>query len=153
MLGIIDLAAPNPRLLIELLHQAVTGVFVSDAGGVAEQILDGDRPLHRYKIEAAVVFDADFLVGKFRDEFGDGIIEQEVTFLEQHHDADRNDRLGHGKDAEDRVPRHRGACARVLLAKRVEPADLAASGDHDGRTGHGSFVDLALEHIGHPLQA
>ena len=74
MLGVADLAAAQPRLLIELLHQAVAGVFVSDAGSVAQQILDRDRPLQRHEIELAVVLDADLLVGKFRNEFGDGVV-------------------------------------------------------------------------------
>ena len=45
VLGIVDLAAAYPRLLIKLLHQTVAGMFVGDAGGVAQQILDRDRPL------------------------------------------------------------------------------------------------------------
>ena len=150
--GIADLAAAQPRLLVHLLHQAVAGVVVGDARGVAQQILDRHRPLQRHEVELAVVLDADLLVGKFRNEFRNGIAEQEMAVLDQHHDADRDDRLGHREDAEDRVVRHRCRCRRALPAERLEPADLAAPRHHHGRAGQGSLVDLALEGVRHPLQ-
>ena len=75
-----------------------------------------------------------------------------MTFLEQHHHADRHDRLCHGKNAEDRVLRRRRASGGTLLAKRIEPSDLAAAGDHDRRARYGSLVDLAPEGVGHALQ-
>ena len=67
--GIADLAAAQPRLLVELLHQAVAGVVVGDARGVPQQILDRHRPRQRHQFELAVVLDADLLVGEFRNEF------------------------------------------------------------------------------------
>ena len=153
VLGIGDLAAAQPRLLIELLHGAVAGVVVGQAGGVPQQVLDGHLPLDRHEVELAVVLDADLLVGELRNELGDGVVEDEVAVLDQHHDADRDDRLGHREDAEDAVMRHRRAGGRILPADRVEPADLAAPRHHDGGPGEGALVDLALEGIRHPLQA
>ena len=150
--GVGDLAAAQPRLLIQLLHQAVAGVVVGDARGVPQQVLNRHRPLQRYELELAVVLDADLLIGKFRDEFRDGVAEQEMAILDQHHDADRDDRFGHGEDAEDRIVRHRRGGRRALPAERFEPADLAAAGHHHGRAGQGSLVDLALEGVRHPLQ-
>ncbi len=108
--------------------------------------------LHGHEVELAVVLDADLLVGKFRNEFGDGVAEQEMAVLDQHHDADRDDRLGHREDAEDRVLRHRRGGRRALPAERIEPADLAVPRHHDGRAGDGSLVDLALEGVRHALQ-
>ena len=81
-----------------------------------------------------------------------GIVEQEVAFLEQHHDADGDDRLGHGEDAEQGVVRHRRGPAGILPAERLEPADLTAAGDHHGHARRGSLVDVALERVRHPLQ-
>ena len=151
--GVADLAAAQPRLLIELLHQAVAGVVVGDARGVPQQVLNRHRPLQRHEVELAVVLDADLLVGEFRDEFRDGIAEQEMAVLDQHHDADRDDRLGHREDAEDRMSCAIGADGRrALPAERLEPADLAAPRHHHGRAGQGSLVDLALEGVRHPLQ-
>ena len=151
--GIADLAAAQPRLLIQLLHQAVAGMIVGDARGVPQQVLDRDRPRQRHQIELAVVLDADLLVGKFRNEFGDGIVEQEMAFLEQHHDADRDDRLGHGEDAEDgcRAPSARQPAGLCLPSASNQPiwprrATITVT------PGDGSLVDVALECIRHPLQ-
>ena len=138
MFGVGDLAAAQPRLLVELLHQAVAGVVVGEARGVPQQVLHRHLPLHRYQLELAVVLDADLLVGKFRNEFRDGIAEDEVAVLDQHHDADRDDRFGHREDAEDAVMRHRRGCRRALPADRVEPADLAAP-RHHARWRRGGF--------------
>ncbi len=150
--GVADLAAAQPRLLIHLLHQAVTGMVVSDARGVPQQVLHGHRPPKRHQIELAVVLDADLLIGKFRDELRNGVAEQEMAILDQHHDAGRDDRLGHRKDAKDRIVRHRRGGRRALLAEGFEPADLTAPRHHRGHARDGSLVDLALERIRHPLQ-
>ena len=151
--GVGDLAAAQPRLLVELLDGAVAGVVVGQARRMPQQILNGHLPLDRHQVELAVVLDADLLLGKLRNEFGDGIAEDEVAVLDQHHDADRDDRLGHREDAEDAVMRHRRGCRRALAADRIEPADLAAPRHHHGRAGEGALVDLALEGVRHPLQA
>ena len=150
--GVGDLAAAQRRLLIELLHQAVAGMVVGNARSVAQQILNRHRPLQRHQLELAAVLDADFLVGEFRDEFRDGVAEQEMAILDQHHDPDRNDRFCHGKDPEDRIVRHRRGGGRALLAERLEPADLTATRHQHGRARQGSPVDLAPEGVRHPLQ-
>ncbi len=151
--GVGDLAAAQPRLLVQLLDGAVAGVVVGQARGVPQQVLNGHLPLHRHQVELAVVLDADLLLGKLRNEFCDRVVEDEVAVLDQHHDADRDDRLGHREDAEDAVVRHRRGCGRALAADRIEPADLTAPRHHHGRAGEGALVDLALEGIRHPLQA
>src|ERR1700730_11922552 len=40
----------------------------------------------------------------------------------------------------------------MMPTERVDPADLAAAGDHHGDAGDGSLVDLTLEGVRHPLQ-
>ena len=151
--GVADLAAAQPRLLVQLLHRAVAGVVVSQPRGVPQQVLHRHRPLHRHEFELAVDVDADLLIRKLRNELGDGVVEDEVAVLDQHHDANRDDRLGHREDPEQAVMRHRRRGGRALPADGVEPADLAAAGHHHGRAGQGALVDLALEGIRHPLQA
>ena len=76
-----------------------------------------------------------------------------MTFLQQHHDADRDDRFGHREDAKDRIFRHRGGLRRILPAKRIEPADLAAARHHHRDARQRSLVDLALEDVRHAPQA
>jgi hypothetical protein len=153
MLGIADLAAADPRLPIDQMHRAVALVLVGDAGGVAQQVLDRHRPAQWDELQLALVDDTDLLVGEFRDELGDGVGEQQVAVLEQHHDAGRDDRFCHREDAEDRIMGHRRRCRRVLPAQRLEPADLATACHQHGDAGDGSLVDLALECVRHRLQA
>ena len=153
MFGVGDLAAAQPRLLIELLHQAVAGVVVGDTRSMAQQVLHGHRPVGRHQFELAVVLNADLLIGKFRNVFGDRVVEQQMAFLQQHHDADGDDRLCHREDAEDRILRHRRRGSGILFAQSIEPADLAAACHHHGHARYGSLVDIALERIRHALQS
>ena len=128
-------------------------MVVSNARGVPQQIVDRHRPDQRHQLELAVVLNTDLLFGKLGYVFRHRIVQQEMTFLKQHHDPDRYDRFGHREDAEDAVERHRRRRRRALPAKRLEPADLAAARDHDGDARDGSLVDVALERIRHPLQS
>src|SRR3954453_9932457 len=128
-------------------------MVVSNARGVPQQIVDRHRPDQRHELELAVVLNADFLVPKLRYVFRHRIVQQEMTFLKQHHDPERYDQFCHREDAEDAVERHRRGRHRALPAKRLEPADLAAARDHHGDARDGSLVDVALERVRHPLQS
>jgi hypothetical protein len=108
-----------PRLLVVLLHEAIAGVVVGQARGVAQQVLHRHLALRGHKLELAVVLDADLGLGKLRNELGDGVSEQEVTVLQQHHDANRDDRLGHGEDAEDGVHGLSQRCCCVSLKRSL----------------------------------
>ncbi len=92
---------------------------------MSQQVLHGHLPLHRHQLELAVVLDADLLLGELRNEFGDGIAQDEVAVLDQHHDADGNDRLGHREDAEEAVMRHRrgrrGLCRPIASNHPIWP--------------------------------
>ena len=105
------------------------------------------------QLEPAVALDADLLFGEFRDELGHGIDQQQLAVLDQRHNGDRDDRLGHGEDAEDGVVGHWPTIRRALPADRVEPADLALARDHHGGARQSSLVDLALEGVRQLLQA
>ena len=50
--------------------------------------------------------------------FGDGIAEDEVAVLDQHHDANRDDRLGHREDTEDAVMGHRRGGGRIRRCRQ-----------------------------------
>ena len=54
------------RLDVKALHGRNTGEKVRQPRCVAQQVLDGDRPLGRDQFELAILFDADFGIGKFR---------------------------------------------------------------------------------------
>jgi hypothetical protein len=93
MFGIGDLAAAQPRLLIELLHQAVAGVVVGDARSVAQQDPAPSSAACNGTSSSLPLFSTPTFVGEFRNELCDRVGEQEVAVLDQHHDADRDDRL------------------------------------------------------------
>ena len=76
-----------------------------------------------------------------------------MTFLQQHHDADRDDRFGHGEDAEDRILRHRRGAAGLCLPSASNQPIWPRRGHHHGHAGDGPLVDVALERIRHPLQS
>ncbi len=153
VLGIGDLAAADAGLLVELVHGTVALVLVGEARSVAEQVLHRHRPLGRNQLQLAAADHADLLAGELRNELGNRVAEQQVTVLDQRHDADRHDRLGHREYPEDRIVRHRRGARRALLAHRLEPADLAAPRHQHGDAGNGSLVDLALEGVRHGLEA
>src|SRR5215472_9263547 len=153
MLGIGDLAAAQLRFLVELLHHAVAGVVVGDAGGMAQQVLHRHRASYVDELEPAVGLDADLLPGEFRDEFRHGVTEQQMAFLDQRHDRDRDDRLCHREDPEDGVVGHWPSIRRALFADGVEPADLAPARNQYSRARKGPLVDFALEAIGQFLQS
>jgi len=50
-------------------------------------------------------------IREFRNVFRERIAEQEAALLEQRHRRDRDDRLGHRMDAEDRIRLHRAPVA------------------------------------------
>jgi hypothetical protein len=65
--------------------------------------------------------------------------------LEQDHHRHGGDRLGHGKDAEDRVGGERLACREVLQADGRAVNDPAVTGDEGDRAGQLALGDLAFE--------
>jgi len=152
MLFVGDVAAEHLGLGVHALHHPHAGDLVGDAGGVAQQVLDGDRPHRQRELHRAVALDADLLAGEFGNELGKRIVEQQFAVFHQHHDAERDQRLGHREDAEDAVLGHRRVGGRVLPALRLEPADLATPRHHRHHAGRRALVDLALEGVAHPLK-
>ena len=105
----------------ELLHPRNAGEAVGEAGGVAHQVLDGDRALERDEVEPVAVLDADLRLGEGGDVLGQRIGNHQPPFLDQRHRRDRDDRLGHGIDAKNSVGGHRrpvGPQRRPGRAKR-----------------------------------
>ena len=121
------------RRLDQLLDGRCAGEAVGQARGVAHEVLDGDRPLERRKVELVAVDDADLHVGEGGDVFRDRIGDEQPSLLDQHHRRDRDDRLGHRIDAEDRVVGHRRAAGRS--APTVPIGDLAVARDQHGAPG------------------
>ena len=57
-----------------------------------------------------------FQLGELRDVLRDRIRRMPFAFFKENHHGNTGDRLGHGKDAEDRILGHRSAARDVFLA-------------------------------------
>ena len=80
------------------------GRGVLNAGRVGQKIANGDGVIgyaETGRVRANI--GCDVLVVKLRQILLDGIAQRELSFLGQHHDADRGDGLRHGHDLEDGV--------------------------------------------------
>ena len=75
---------------IGLLDQIAADIGVGDARGVAQQILDVDRPVRRLELEdvAATLrlgIDAGLNLGERRNVFGYGICQCQSALIDEHH--------------------------------------------------------------------
>ena len=142
---------PDIRALDQLLDWRSAGEAIGQPRRVAHEVLDGDRPLQRRKVELVAIDHAHLQIGEGRDVFRDRISDQEPSLLDQHHRRDRNDRLGHRIDAEDRVVTHRRA-AGPQRADRLAVNQLAVSGDQHGDARSLLLLDLTRHDCGEPLE-
>jgi hypothetical protein len=96
---------------------------------MAQQIVDRDLGAGRLQDHAAArLGDSDLPLGQRWKKHGDRIAQDESALFDYHHDGYRDDRLGHGVDAEDIVPLH-GRAARRAAAVGFPMGDLPFAGD------------------------
>ena len=118
---------------------------------MAQQVDHLHRPGDRLGQEAAGDPGAeDAEVRPFGNEAVNRVVERDLAFLDQHHEGDRGDRLGHRIDAEDGVGLAGQAPGQVALAADELVHDLAVTGDEDLGAGHAAglqvlFADEAVE--------
>ena len=79
---------------------------VREAGGMREQVLDGHGAGGREPDVVAILAEKDAKVGKSRDAVGDQIFHADGVVVGRDHDRGSGDRLGHRREAGDRVPHH-----------------------------------------------
>ena len=127
---------------------------VADAGGVGQQVADGDRPARRHDVVAAVfVRLGDGGLGERREVPADRVGDQQLPLLLQQQDPDAGEGLGLRRDAEDAVGRHRRLRLDVAVADPLAVGDLPAP-DHDGdRAGEPALVDVALQRQAQAVEA
>ena len=128
------------RLHVGLVHRGVAAELIGQAGGVAHQVLHGDRPLRGLGLHGAVAEHCHLRGSEFREVLADWIAQQQAPFLPQHHHRHRHQGLGHRVDAEDRVGLHRRAAVRVAHAKRLVECHLAVPGNQRHGTGNVAAV-------------
>ena len=99
---------------------------------MGQQIADRHRPLRRPGFVRAIVIDArqhDLAARELGKVFRHRIVDADLALLDEHHHRQRGDRLGHRRDPEDRVGRHRHGF-RVELPGCVEKQLAVAVDDH-----------------------
>jgi hypothetical protein len=100
------------------------------------------RAGHERHARAAAAIDPDVL--ELGQDVVDRGVDRDLAVLDQHHERDRGDRLGHAGDAEHRafVDRLVRALARRALA--AEMHDLAVAADQDLGVGQLAGVEVAV---------
>ena len=117
---------------VQVLHERLAEHAIGKPGGMPHQVLDRDRTLRRDELERAALLHADLQVLQFRNVLRNRIRELHATLFDEDHRRDRNDRLGHRVDAEDRVGCHGRAGDGILLSVRQAMYDPAIpSNEHD----------------------
>ena len=76
------------------------------------------------------------------------VVNLQLAFVDEHHDGDRGDRLGHRRHVEDRVLGHRRAGERAALAEGLVVEDAVLVDHGDGDAGHVTAIGRGLEDRG-----
>jgi hypothetical protein len=112
---------------------------------VPQQVDDAHRRARAPRAERAdepALVDAE--IAPLRDIAMHRIVERDAAFLDQHHQRDAGERLGHGVDAEDRVFLQRAVALDVHAPERAAMGDLAVALDEGQRAGQFASVQVFL---------
>ena len=117
-----------------------------------QQILDIDGPVRRHQVEhrpagTVLSLDADLHAGEGWNVFADGIVERDLSLIDQHYHRDAGDGLGDRMDREDGVRRHRRSLRDVTLAEAFEIDRLAVALDQNDGAGNSAGSNFAVEKI------
>ena len=88
---------------------------------------------------------------EFRRPLGDRVVQLQPALLHQHEGQDRGQGLGHGGDAEHRVPGHGLVGGDVALAQGVELDDLALAPDQGDEARQVAGLHHTLQGAGDPV--
>ena len=84
-------------------------------------------------------------------ELGDRIVQLEAALLPEHHYSHSRDRLGHGRDAEERIVRHRNGAGNIAPTDGLVDNDTAPFGDDRHGTGDSVLGDFCFQNLSHAL--
>ena len=119
--------------------------IVAEAGGVGEQLAQGDRAARRAELRRAIGAEAlqHLRGGEAGQVGGNGAIERQPALFDQLHGGGGGDGLGHGGEPHHAVRRHRrlgGAVGGAEGALIEDAAGIAGEGDHAGDRARGDGV-------------
>ncbi|MGY4193136.1 hypothetical protein ACVIM9_002477 [Bradyrhizobium sp. USDA 4520] len=118
---------------------------VAEAGRVAQQMANGDRPLRRFGVvDRRRARPQHLAVSELRDEGLDRIVEPEAAFLDQQQRRAGGDQLGVGEDAEDVIGAQRNLRFLVGPSDAARVSDVAPDQNRPGDAGQEIVVDVAL---------
>ena len=118
---------------------------VGQARGVAQQVDDAHRRVDRPGDEGAGYARAvDGQVAPGRDPAVHGVVDRDPAFLDQHHEGDAGDRLGHRIDAKDRVLGEPLPALQRCVAEHALVHEVAFARHRQQRAGQESGADVAL---------
>ena len=129
------------------LALAYPGVDV-EAGRVAHQL----PHRHRLRLRHFAVRCGHLEAGELGDVLGHRVVERPLALLPEHHHGHAHDRLGHRREAKDRVAGDRLLRRQILDAVRVEVDDLAVPRDERRDTGEFAVVHQRAHRLLNRLQ-
>jgi hypothetical protein len=131
---------------IELVHGGIAARAVDQPAGVHHQMTQRDRPGGRLAGDrAGRVQLGNLHLGKLRKILRQRVVDQQLAALLQLQRRERDDWLGHRRDVEDRVLRHRNARRPVAETERLLVDELALAHDRDHGAGQAAFLNVGVD--------
>jgi hypothetical protein len=153
-----EASLPQFALAVELVHGPIALVFVDEAGGVAEEVLDDHRTLLRLKREPRLSahrikrFNTDHHVFERGNILMDRGREVELAVLDQHHGGHAGDRLTRRGDPDDRIGPQWYGLGVVAKADGAQIGNLAVARDDRNSAREGTGIDLRLLPSSNPCE-
>jgi hypothetical protein len=140
---------------IQFMHQRIAAAAIDQARGVTHQVLDRDRAVGRNGFcggFACGIARGDAHRRKFREIFGERLVDQHLATLIKHQRADSRHRLGHRGDVEDGVGGHGNAGGLVAPAIGIEHDQSAVAGDRDHCARNPACFNVGFQRFADPRQ-
>jgi hypothetical protein len=124
---------------------------------VTHQVLHRDLTTRRFEhqppLAAALLhFDAHLQLFQLRQVCGHWVHQLQLAFFGQHQGRHHGDRLGHRRDAKDRVGAHGAVRGPILKTEGLLVHDLAFASDQHHCAGDIAAGNVGVERVGHSLQ-
>ena len=133
---------------IRLLHRPGATELIAQARGMAQQILHRGLTLRRHQFHLPVPLHQHFLPGEGGNEFRYRVVQQQPPFLPQHHDGHRDNRLGHGIDAEQAVGLHGVGSGGIAFAECLQIGQPVVANDGNHRPRYLPGCHALVQHAG-----